>query len=216
MFYPIQILSRFFRVMVSGQSYLNLLYLLASFPLGVFYFVYLVLGMSLGISLSIVWVGIPILLIVGMGWWILARFERLMAVYWLKEPVSSMVASEGEPSSTWGFIKLTLANPVTWKSPIYLFLKFPLGMATFSILVTLLSISIALLTLPLTYEVFDFQIGGFFRPDQEAWKIDGVGEALLGTLIGLISLAITIHITNGLAWLHAKFARLMLSVDPLR
>ena len=66
---PNQSILRFFRVMANGQCYLSMIYLLASFPLGVFYFVFLVSGLSLGISLVIIWVGIPILLIVGIVIW---------------------------------------------------------------------------------------------------------------------------------------------------
>src|SRR5689334_15764294 len=38
------------------------LYLLLSLPLGILYFVALVTGIALGVSLTIVWIGIPILL----------------------------------------------------------------------------------------------------------------------------------------------------------
>lgn len=214
MFNPIQIIFRFLKVMVSSQTYYNLIYLLAAFPLSVFYFVFLVSGLSLGISLSIIWVGIPILLLVGTGWWFLAKFEREMAIHWLKEEIPSMILPPVERKSTWEYFKRYFFNPVTWKSPLYLIMKFPLGIATFVILVTLVSLSLVFWTLPLTYELYDFQIGGFFSP-QSAWQIDSIGEAFLGTLTGLLLWPFTMQITNGLAWVHAKFARLMLSVDPI-
>jgi hypothetical protein len=209
---------RFLKMAVDGQSYLNLIYLLAAFPLGLIYFVFLVTGLSLGISLSIIWVGIPLLAGVVAGWWVLARFERLMAVHWLKADIPAIpsinpqIHSEGD---FWGKIKIHLTNPVTWKSPVYLFFKFPLGLATFTILVTLVSLTLATLTLPLTYETFDVQIGGFFSPGSLGWQVDNPGEAFLGTLIGLLLWPLTMLISNGLAWVHAKFARLMLSVNPI-
>jgi len=166
-------------------------------------------------------VGIPLLLVVGVGWWVLARFERLLAIHWLKEEVPSMMPPPGamEPSggrkNIWEYFKGYFLNPVTWKSPVYLLLKFPLGIATFVILVTLVALTLAFLTSPLTYELLDFQIGGFLSPDQAVWQIDSMGEALLGMLIGLLLWPLTMQITNGLAWIHAKFARVMLSVDPI-
>jgi hypothetical protein len=214
MIHPIQTTRRFFKVIVSKQAYLNLVYLLAAFPLGVLYFVFLVTGLSTGIFLSIVWVGIPLLILIGVGWWVLASFERLMAIFWLKEEVPAMTLPPGPGKGISASFRGYLTNPVTWKSPVYLFLKFPLGTATFVILVTLISLTLAFLTLPLTYELLDFQIGGFFSPDQGGWQIDGMGEALLGTLIGLMLWPVTMQIINGLAWVHAKFARVMLSVDP--
>ncbi len=217
---PIQILVRFFKVVASGQAYLNMIYLLAAFPLGVIYFVFLVSGLSIGISLSLVWVGIPLLLVVGIGWWLFAKFECLLAIHWLKEEVPPMIPAPGvtlvqsAPKSFWEYFKGYFLNPVTWKSPVYLLLKFPLGIATFVILATLVALTLAFLTSPLTYELLDFQIGGFFSPGKGVWQIDSMGEALLGTLIGLLLWPLTMQITNGLAWIHAKFARVMLSVDP--
>lgn len=211
---PAQILRQFFKVMISGQAYLNLIYLLAAFPLGVFYFVFLVSGLSLGISLSILWVGIPLLLVVGMGWWMLARFERFIAIQWLKEEVPSMNLHPNKSGALWAQFKAYLSNPITWKSPVYLFLKFPLGIATFAILATLVSLTIAFLTLPLTYQVLDFQMGGFFSSNQITWQVDGIGEALIGTLIGLFLWPATLQLINAMTWVHAKFARVMLSIEP--
>ncbi len=53
--------STFFGVIARPQSYINIFYLLLAFPLGIAYFVFLVTGISVGASLIIIWVGIPIL-----------------------------------------------------------------------------------------------------------------------------------------------------------
>ena len=211
-----QAVPRFFKVVVSGQSYLNLVYLLAAFPLGLFYFVFLVTGLSLGISTAIIWVGIPLLVIVGVGWWGLANFERTIAIHLLKEDIPSMNPPPPADQDTWSKFKGYLNNPVTWKSPTYLFLKFPLGLATFVILVTLVALTLALLSLPFTYELVDFQVTGFFSPGQPAWHVDSMGEAVLGMVIGLLLWPLTLQVINGLTWVHARFARIMLSADPWR
>jgi hypothetical protein len=52
--HPRQTTFRFFKIIGRGQAYINLFYLLAAFPLGVFYFVFLASGLSAGISLLIV------------------------------------------------------------------------------------------------------------------------------------------------------------------
>ena len=54
-------LKRLFGVVTNPQSYLNIVYLLLAFPLGTFYFVFLVTGLSLGAGLSITLLGIPLL-----------------------------------------------------------------------------------------------------------------------------------------------------------
>jgi len=114
--------TRFFRVIGSRQAYINLLYLLATFPLGIFYFVFLVFGISLGVSLSIIWVGIPILVLVGAGWWMLAHFERYLAIHLLKEKVPEMTQPSNQSPDIWVRFKEYFTNPVTWKSLLYLFL----------------------------------------------------------------------------------------------
>jgi hypothetical protein len=210
-----QPLSRFFKVIARGQSYLNLIYLLAAFPLGVFYFVFLISGLSTGISLAIIWIGIPILLLVGATWWLLGRFERSMAIYILKEDVPAMAPPTREGADIWSRFKGYIVNPVTWKSLLYLFLKFPLGIATLVIVVTLVSLTLAFLTMPFTYQFMgNFDIGLFSTPDQPLWVIDSLSDALLAMAIGLLMWPVALHVTNGLAWVHAKLARLMLSVHP--
>jgi two-component system phosphate regulon sensor histidine kinase PhoR len=85
----------------------------------------------LGFSLSIIWVGIPILLLAGAGWWALASFERFMVVHWLHEDLPPMSHSPIACPEPWTRFKENLANPVSWKSLFYLLMKFPLGMAAF-------------------------------------------------------------------------------------
>ncbi len=213
---PNQAVGQFFRVMGNGQAYLNLIYLGAAFPLGVFYFVFLVSGISTGISLAIIWVGIPILLLAGIGWWLLARFERFMAINLLKEDVPEMTRPTSSSDDLWMRYKGYFTNPVTWKSLLYLLMKFPLGIATFVILITLVSLTLAFLSMPFTYNsVAYFPAGISFGLGLPVWQIDSLSDALLCVVIGLLLWPATLHITNGLAWVHAKFARMMLSINPM-
>src|SRR5579872_1034047 len=77
----------FFSVARQRQTYLNLLYLLSAFPLGILYFVMLVAGLSVGVSTLIVWVGIPILLLTIIMWQGFASVERYLVRHWLHVPV---------------------------------------------------------------------------------------------------------------------------------
>lgn len=210
-----QSVRRFFAVIGSGQAYLNLLYLLMTFPLGIFYFVFLVVGLALGIPLLIIWLGVPILLFVGVISWALASFERYMAISWLKEEVPAMARPFSVDADLWTRIKAHLANPVTWKSMLYLFLKFPFGILTFVVVITLVALTLAFLTMPVTYPYFqDMQVGIFLGAGLPGWQVDSMGDAVIAALIGLLLWPATLYVGNGMAWLHAKFARLMLSVDP--
>ena len=59
-----------------------------------------------------------------------------------------------------------------------------------------------------TFQVISFGSG------LPVWQIDSLGDALLAALIGLMLWPVTLHINNGLAWVHAKLAKLMLSINP--
>jgi hypothetical protein len=204
-------LGKFFGVVLRGQTYLNLLYLLLSFPLGIFYFVFLVTGISLGIGLAIVWVGLLILAGVFAAWYAFTAFERGMAIGMLREDILPMSHQDLSGMTLWKKFTATLANPVTWKGLAYLLAKFPLGIISFVVLVTLLSVSAAFLAMPFYYP--------YFNPEITLWGdstlypmllVDTLGEAMLGSLIGVILTLVSLHILNGLAWVSGKFAKVML------
>lgn len=56
-------------VFLKPGSYLNILYLLLAFLLGIFYFVYLITGFSIGLSLLYLFIGLPFLLLALAGPW---------------------------------------------------------------------------------------------------------------------------------------------------
>jgi hypothetical protein len=206
-------LSKFFGVVVRGQTYLNALYLLLAFPLGLFYFVFLVTGLSVGIGTIIIWVGVLILALVYGAWYAMIVFERQMAIGMLHEDIPPMSHQDLTGKSLWQKFVVTLRNPVTWKGLVYLIGKFPLGILSFVVLVTMLSVSAAFIGLPFYYQYIhpgvDLTINGiyYFNP---IWLIDTLPEALLGCLAGLFIALISLHIFNGLAWISGKFARVML------
>ncbi|MBE0697900.1 MAG: sensor domain-containing protein [Anaerolineaceae bacterium] len=204
-------LEKFFGVAIQGQTYLNALYLLLAFPLGLFYFIFLVTGLSLGVSLIIVWVGLFLLVLVFAVWYALLVLERQMAISLLHEEIPPITHESYSGKTAWQKLKAALSNPVTWKGLLYLFAKFPLGIISFVVLVTFLSVSFALLAAPLYYQWVQPQVSmdlgsGLWSP----WIIDTLPKALGACAAGVFMLFISMHIFNGLAWVSGKFARIML------
>lgn len=205
-------LGRIFGVVARGQTYLNLLYLLLAFPLGLLYFVTLVVGFSLGFSLLILLVGIVILLIMLAVWIAFGAFERQLAIWLLREDIPPMTPRRlreqpGESAVSWDGFVAYLGNPATWTSLVYLFAKLPLGIISFTALVGAVTLTGLFLTAPLTYS--------FVQPEvyftwNSVWVIDTLGDALLAFLIGIPLLFISLHVLNGLAWVSGKFAKIML------
>lgn len=200
-------LNRFFGVILWPQTYLNLLYLLLAFPLGLFYFIFLVTGFSVGLALVIVWVGLLILPVVFLIWWVCAALERQLAISLLGEKIPPMEPAKPAEPGFWPAVKAYFSNPVTWKSLLYLFLKFPLGILSFVVLVTLGSVVLSFIAMPV--------IAIFTTPQVEiagniVWQIDTWWEALPLSLAGLVLLFPSLHILNGLAWISGRFAFWML------
>ncbi len=86
---------------------------------------------------------------------------------------------------------------------LYLFLKFPLGIGSFVMVVVLVSVTGALLGAPFYYWVDD-------GIDFGIWQVDVVWEALILTLAGIPLVFISLHLMNGLAFLSGRLARAML------
>ena len=161
----------FFGVIAEPQSYVNIFYLLLAFPLGIAYFVFLVTGISVGFGLIVIWVGVPILVLVLAGSWVLCQFERVLAVHLLQEEIPAMAGKNahvlgeiGDSSlghgerlfiGAWRRLRAHLTGRLTWTGMLYLFLKFPLGIASFVIVVVLVAVTGALLRAPFYDRVND-------------------------------------------------------------
>ena len=206
----------FFGIVAEPQSYINILYLLLAFPLGIAYFVFLVTGISVGAGLIIIWVGVPILALVLAGSWAMCELERILAVSLLKEDIPhtvrgrSTVTDDQDLSSVerlfvgaWRRLKSHLSNRLTWTGILYLFMKFPLGISSFVMVVVLVAVTGALLAAPFYYWVDD-------GIDFGIWRVDAMWEALILTIIGIPLVFISLHLMNGAAFLQGRLARVML------
>ena len=85
---------------------------------------------------------------------------------------------------------------------LYLFLKFPLGIVTFTIAVTLISVSFGLFAAPIYYSFVDM--------GWSVWNIDMLWEAFVLTLIGIPMVFISLHLMNGAASVSGRLVRVML------
>jgi hypothetical protein len=195
-------IERLFRIFINPQTYLNLIYLFLSFPLGLTYFIILITGLSLGFGLLIIWVGLLILTAVLAISWACVHFERLLAIHLLKvnlpQPETVSIPSE----TIFHRVRRYLGNPLTWKGLAYLFLKFPLGTATFVIAVTLLSLSLSFVFAPFIYP--------FWHLDFFFFRIDSFPVALVAMVVGVFLTPLSLYFLNFVADGWAKFTTAML------
>jgi hypothetical protein len=188
----------FFTAPLRLRTYTNLLYLMLAFPLGLLYFIFLIVGLSTGFGLVIVWIGIPILAAVFAGSWWLAALERQIAIHALGADVPPMAPPPGSERAAgfWQRLGAFFSNPVTWKGMAFLMLKFPLGIASFVAVVTSLSTSAALLLAPVVW-----LFGGewAFEIDFYWWTVDSLGGAMIVGAFGAVGFFISLNLLNGLA-----------------
>jgi hypothetical protein len=188
----------------NAQTYLNLLYLLLAFPLGIAYFVFLTFGLSLAGGMLVIFVGVPIFMGVLYACLRLGAFERLLARNMLRLSIPSPPGLVSGPGF-WPKLKALFGSSTTWKSLLYLLLKFPFGIAAFTVLVTAFSLSGALIVAPLTYRMFPLDFG--------LWQVDTKDEATVWCLVGVVLLLVCFHLVNGLAFVWGRFAQIMLGPD---
>ncbi len=199
------LLGNIFGVFIRLQTYLNILYLLLAFPLGLGYFVFLVTGLALGLGLFITWFGVVILLLVLGVSWALTVLERELAIRMLGIEIPPMSRENTIGLSIWRRLLTHLANPVTWTGLIYLIFKFPVGVFSFVITVVLVSVPLGFVTAPIYYRWAEINFG--------LWTIDTLPEALALVPIGLVVGIITPHVLNLAAFLSGRFAYFMLGAS---
>ena len=197
-------MEQYFGVFAESKTYMNLLYLLLAFPLGLAYFVLLITGFATGIPLIIIWVGLLILVLVFAISWALTAFERWLAMALLREQIPPMTRPIPAETSFWGRLKDYLANPVTWKGVLFLFLKFPIGLFTFIVTITGLSVSLSFILAPLLYRIGNIRIW--------YWRVDTMAEAAGLAVIGILILPAILHLFNWIAYWLGRFARSMLGI----
>ena len=191
-----------------GQSYLNLCYLLAAFPLGVAYFIVLVTGLSAGVGLAITLIGIPILAAMVVVWVGLGGFERQLTMWWLGAQIGPMAPPAAPGATLWRRAMSWLSNRVTWTSLLYLFAKFPFGLFTFVLITTLIALSAGLIAAPVPFVIQLVSDGSL-----SSGQMTLLAVSPLLTLAGLVLGLTTLHICNGLAWAWARFAQYALGMS---
>jgi signal transduction histidine kinase len=215
---------RLLRVALRAQTYRNILYLLAAFPLGLLYFVVLVTGFSVGLGTAVLGVG-ALLLILLVGFvWAMAAVERQLAHYLLGTEITPPSGPDARDLSLWKMFVARLRHQVTWKALAYLLIEFPFGVVSFSLAITLLSISLGLLLAPVAYLLsltgahslqsiaLTDPVFQYAQPPTGFGSVEFVPFLLLGLLGVLIAIG-SLYALNGMAYGWAQFARLMLGAS---
>lgn len=172
------------RPLFARRTYLALTYALLGLPLGIFYFVFLVTGLSVGLGLLVTVVGIPILVLTILACRGLAQLERTLTASLLGASMPRVEPERGG-GVFWRRLARQLRSGATWRELAYLLIRFPVGIASFSIAVTFIGVAGQAIIEP--FLVACGVPGNQFG----SWRIHTVWQALLLVPPGIALLLIT-------------------------
>lgn len=183
---------RFFGVAARSQTYRNLAYLLLGLPLGTLWFGVLVSVASVSVSLLVVaLLGIPML--IGM-WYAVRAFanvERSVTNTLLGGHIEQAPIAAGVSGNLWVRFKAMSSDRARWREFGYLLLRFPAGIATFTLAVTALSVPVAITYAPISGRFVDdaddaygqwfwsTELHDFASSNPWSWALIPAGIALL-------------------------------------
>ena len=178
-------------------------YLVLGLPLGVVTFTVAVTGLSLAAGLAITLVGVPVLLATLLALRAAAGLERRRAALVLGTPIPGR---ERRPEG--GLLarsRIVATDPASWRDALWSLLLLPVGVAGFTVAVTLWSASLGFLTSPAWY----WATSG---DDDTIPLLDStsVGYSVLRVLIGLALLPTAAVACRALAAGVGRLARALL------
>lgn len=201
-------LGRFFGVAADPRTYGALFYMLLSMATGIFYFTWVVTGVSMSAGLAVLIIGIPFVILYFGSVRLLSLVEGRIVEVMLGErmPRRPLYSERGKP---WlQRIAAMFTDPRTWSTQLYFLLMMPLGIAYFTIVVTGMATSIALIVLPVSL-VLGFNgnlfVDGYQVLDQFNWW-----EWVAAVVGGVLLLFATLHLARGIGRLHGLFAKHLL------
>jgi len=223
-------LLRAVRAPFEARTWKETLHLLLNMPFGIATFTIVVTGFTLGFGMFITLIGIPILIAMLYVSRAMGTIERVRAGLLLDLDVPSPYRADPPPDKWWRRYTARASDPARWIEIGYHLLLMPIGVITFTIVVTFWALGGALLLAPIagwwpnSVQVIDawIQITVTNSPHTVVlgtpgsgywWVIDTPGEFAIIALIGLLILFLTPWVVRGVALANRALVRGMLGRD---
>jgi signal transduction histidine kinase len=193
---------------IVSSTWFSFIHLLLNLPLGIVYFVLVVTAVSLGTGLLITLIGIPIL--IGTGWMVrtMGNIERARMNVFLGTTLRDPYRHDA-PETGWIARLFAIGkDPATWRDFVFLMLRLPMGIFTFTVMVAFWATALGLLASPIAYWF------GWFRIQFGSWYVDGPGAMMFATLGGVLMTIVAFGVTRGLARLEAVLGAALLDASP--
>jgi hypothetical protein len=198
--------SRFLGVYLDPRAWGSLLFMFVALVTGILYFTWAVTGLSLSLSFLILVIGLPFAILFLLSVQGLALLEGRLVEALLGERMPRRPPF-AQPGLKWlERLKALVMDKHTWLSMLYLILQLPLGVVYFSLMVTLISLSLGVMVAPLVQLIWHHSIlvinsQRIFLP---YWAL------ILLAPGGFLLLTSAIHMARTIGWLHGRYAKWML------
>jgi len=198
--------ARFFGILGDVRAWGALLYMLFALLTGVLYFTWAVTGLSLTVGLIILIIGVPFfgLFLLSVRGIALIEGRIVEALLGVRMPRRPLFVDKN--LGWWGRFKVLLTSRHTWMSIIYMILQLPLGIIYFSLFITLLSLSVALIAAPFAQVFFNFPP---IHINSTAVYLT-FPQTLLALAVGALLIFVTMHLAKIIGRLHGQLAKAML------
>jgi len=201
----------FFGVFADPRAWGGLVYMLISLATGIIYFTWAVTGISLSLGVMILIIGIPVAILFLLSFRGIAFLEGRLVEALLGERMPRR-ASFTDSSQGWKErLKQLLTGKSTWLSSIYMILMLPLGIIYFTVMVTLISISLALIATPIAAIVFNVPFEAISY-GEVIWHMPDYLTPLVA-VVGVLLATATMHVARWVGKVHGKFAKALLVSD---
>ena len=200
-------LGRFFGVAADPRAYASLFYMVLSMATGIFYFTWVVTGVSLSLGLAILIIGIPFVILFFGSVRVLSLVEGRLVEVMLGERMPRRPLYSARGRGVWQRIGDMFTDPRSWSTLFYMLLMLPLGIVYFTIAVTLVAVGAGLLAAPLALVPglhLSVWIFGLDVPVDAPWLLPVL------SVFGALLLFATLHLARGIGRVHGLLAKHLL------
>jgi uncharacterized membrane protein len=197
-------LGRFFGVALEPRTYAALFYMLLSLATGIFYFTWVVTGLSLSAGLSILIIGVPFAILFFGSVRVLSLVEGRLVEVMLGERMPRRPLYVTKDAPLLQRITSMFTDPRTWGTMLYMLLMLPLGIVYFTLAVTALALSVGFIAAPFVaaIDAFGWIDGNHVHlQGVDTWAVPFVFVAGVALLFG------TLHMARGIGHLHGQIAK---------
>jgi uncharacterized membrane protein len=203
-------LGRFFAVAADPRTYGAMFYSILALATGIFYFTWVVAGISMSLGLSMIIIGIPFVILFLGSVRLLSLVEGRIVEVMLGERMPRRPVYAARDRPVLARIGEMFTDPRTWSTLLYMLAMLPLGIFYFALAVTLLATATGLVSAPLLVWIGYVNDGWFV----DHWWLENSPDLWwqlpLVFACGVVLLFATLHVLRGIGRVHGAIAKQLL------